>query len=248
MYGNVVRRANSSSQWMQRQAVDPFVTEARKKGYVARSAFKLSYIDDRFGLFDPKQSKTVIDLGCSPGGWCQVIRERTNPQCKIIGVDLLPVRATVTNAVCLQGDFTTAPLQRKVLQELDGSLVDVITSDMCPNRQGGTQDRQRIAELQHRALLFSIPLLKEGGHFVCKVLGSKASFLEVHRLSEKYFLKTHICKPPASRPESDEYFLVSAQKLASPRAVAGGPGSRRSDVSYGLDDWPGFSRRPRTRR
>lgn len=275
------RGSNSSSQWLQKQSLDHFVLEARRKGYVARSAFKLSFLDDRFNLLDKKRTHAVIDLGCSPGGWCQVVRERTSDSCLLVGVDLLPVKATINNAVFLQGDFTTADLQQRLhgqLAELQllprpkrvpeneapaaavgdmEGVVDLVTSDMCPNRTGGTEDRQRIAELNLLALQFSIPMLREGGHFVCKVLGSRASYPELWGAVTKHFLTAHVCKPPASRTQSDEFFLVALGRLARARrgpaknaSVSATQAQQQQQHSYGLDDWPGFARtrNPKRRR
>lgn len=276
MRHGLVCRQGSGRQWMQRQAQDPFVARARQEGYVARSAFKLTHLDDRFHLFDRRHTRLVMDLGCSPGGWCQVVRERAGDACFLLGVDLLPIQAQIPNAVIVQGDFTEAKVQCQLLRHLaDHSArstggaatssagaspstsftgVDVVTSDMCPNRVGGLQDRQRIAQLNLQALQVCAPLLRPGGHFVCKALGSRAAFPELWRSLHEQFLTVHTCKPPASRVHSDEVFLVAINKLASPRTSAavnstlsvgasGGHGGH-----YGLDDWPGFERRSRGRR
>lgn len=254
MLGTTVALRNGK-QWAQRQSADFFVAESRRRGYVARSAFKLLFMDEKFSLFDKKSTRLVVDLGCSPGGWCQVIREKTGDSCALVGIDLLPVRAYIPGARLLQGDFRDRGMQQKLLDclslpagadggtakgggEAPSGLVDVVTSDMCPNRTGGYQDRQRLAELNLSALQFSLPLLRSGGHFVCKVLGDKDTHREVHALAERNFLRTHICKPPASRAQSDETFLVATSKLAEPRRRDLGGSS-----SYGLDDWPGFARR-----
>ncbi|CCW63759.1 unnamed protein product [Phytomonas sp. EM1] len=270
-----LKRCSSGKQWAQRQSLDPFVVEARRKGYVARSAFKLLDLDDRYGLFHRKKTRAVVDLGCSPGGWCQVIRERTGDACMIFGVDLLNVKANVPNAVFVQGDFNSIEVRRKLLEHLDrhqllsvnvnhfsedtttndaqghnknirrsGGMVDVVVSDMCPNREGGAQDRHRISALDMLALNFSLPLLKEGGHFVCKVLGSPASYEDLHKIMHLAFLQVYITKPSASRGHSDESFLVGYSMLGESRSInfslngAARPGERR----YGLDDWPGSAR------
>ncbi|KAG5478648.1 hypothetical protein LSCM1_06052 [Leishmania martiniquensis] len=278
MRATLARCQGTSRQWMQRQAQDPFVAKARQEGYLARSAYKLTHIDDRFHLFDRQHTRIAIDLGCSPGGWCQVIRQRAGDRCFLLGVDLLPMKAQIPNAVVVQGDFTEAATQEKLLKCLahhsaalgraDATSsaassgftgVDVITSDMCPNRMGGSQDRQRITQLNLQALQVCAPLLRTGGHFVCKVLGCRATHEELwHRLS-RLFLSVHMCKPPASRMQSDEAFLVALEKLAAPRPVSAvtrsytaaaimGADSRDSSGGgrFGLDDWPGFGR-PRRR-
>ncbi|CAJ1026064.1 putative FtsJ-like methyltransferase [Leishmania utingensis] len=273
----------TSRQWMQRQSQDPFVTKARQDGYVARSAYKLIHMDDRFHLFDRQHTRIVVDLGCSPGGWCQVIRERAGDRCFLLGVDLLPIKAKIPNAVIVQGDFTEAATEEKLVKHLahhSATLgrtdtvtaaaaspascftgVDIVTSDMCPNRMGGSQDRQRIAQLNLQAINVCAPLLRTGGHFVCKVLGSRAAYEELWCLLSRLFLTVHTCKPPASRMHSDEAFLVALGKLAAPRPASFTTRSCASRAvmskanrdsgggsHFGLDDWPGFCRAGRSQR
>ncbi|KPI83575.1 ribosomal RNA methyltransferase-like protein [Leptomonas seymouri] len=275
----------SNRQWVQRQSQDPFVAKARQEGYIARSAYKLLHIDDRFHLFDRKRTHIVMDLGCSPGGWCQVIRKRAGDRCFLLGVDLLPIKAQISNAVIVQGDFTQPAVQRQLFHHLADHCapregrhpvggeaaassasassassspsftgVDVITSDMCPNRMGGFQDRQRIAQLNLQALHVCAPLLLPGGHFVCKVLGSRHAYADLWHNLHELFLTVHMCKPPASRVHSDEAFLVGIDKLALPRSRSSVSPSMKVGAGggaggpYGLDDWPGFGRRGRGRR
>ncbi|GET88702.1 ribosomal RNA methyltransferase-like protein [Leishmania tarentolae] len=282
MRATLVRWQGASRQWMQRQSQDSFVTKARQDGYVARSAYKLTHIDDRFNLFDRQHTRVVMDLGCSPGGWCQVIRERAGDHCFLLGVDLLPMKAQIPNAVIVQGDFTEIATQEKLVKYLaqhSASLnkrdatteaalssssscftkVDVVTSDMCPNRMGGSQDRQRIAQLNLKAIDACAPLLRTGGHFVCKVLGSRAAYEELWGRLSRLFLTVHTCKPPASRMHSDEAFLVAMDKLVTPRPASSttrscslrtvmgtANGNSSGGGHFGLDDWPGFGR-PRRR-
>ncbi|CCW68277.1 unnamed protein product [Phytomonas sp. Hart1] len=275
MFFRNLKRCSSGKQWAQRQALDPFVIDARRKGYISRSAFKLLYLDDRYGLFHRRKTRAVIDLGCSPGGWCQVIRERTGDACMIFGVDILNVKVNVLNAVFVQGDFKSIDVQKTLLEHLNGhkllpenmssslsatttedsrghgkdicksrGKVDVIVSDMCPNREGGAQDRHRISALDLLALKFSLPLLKEGGHFVCKVLGSPASYKDLHVAMQRVFQQVHINKPSASRMHSDESFLVghSMLKETSPMQFCENGIIRPNEGRFNLDNWPGFMR------
>lgn len=293
-------------QWVEKQARDVFVQQSRRQGYVARSAFKLIELDDKFGLFQASPSvdrragaphshsaaagappsspplergrpQAVLDLGCSPGSWCQVMRERCGEECQLFAVDLLPVKASVPNTTFIQGDFTDPAVQRALLSQLyampDGGgrpeaeaagpssrgvnaetgLLDVVTSDMCPNRMGGTGDRQRQMALQLEALTFSLPLLRPGGHFVCKTLGSRTSQAELWQLMSRWFRRVSAMKPLASREHSDEEFLVGREKLLQPRAPIGSSHFGKKMVpatrgSFGLDDWPGLSRLPRRRK
>lgn len=246
----------SGKNWAASQARDPFVVEARKRGYVCRSAFKLTAIDDKYKLFLPGQTKAVVDLGASPGGWCQVIRERCGQECEIVGVDLLKVIAPLPGATFLQADVSKV----ETLQMLDDALLskgvakgmlDVVTSDMCPNRSGGRDDYHRSAQLNEVALLFALERVKIGGHFVCKVLGtSEAGFADLLRVAQLQFTQAKIVKPAACRSVSDESFLVCLGKLEKPRSRADvspfqktkrGPQEFRV-AKYGLDDWPGMLR------
>lgn len=238
-------------QWIQSQSLDPFVQQARRDGYIARSAFKLTHLDDQYGIFRKAGHRVIVDLGCSPGSWCQVIRERAGDDCLIIGVDLLPIKVQLPNTITLQGDFNSPALRKKIVEAVPptraaerNGLLDVVTSDMCPNRAGGIQDRQRIGQLNLAALHFAVPLLQDGGHFVCKVLGSRSVYEELWSAMQRCFLTVQICKPPASRLQSDESFLVGLDKLHQPRPPASRASGRIGEggTRYGLDDWPGLSR------
>ena len=268
---------SSGKSWATRQASDTFVSQARREGYVARSAYKLQHIDSAFGLFSPSYTRAVVDLGAAPGGWTQVIREKCHPQCLIVAVDLLSPRLQVPGAVYIRGDFTSPETQfalRNAVQisakpfadreddaddderppssgaaSSSGGILDVVTSDMCPNRTGGSEDMHRIAALQLQALQYALKELKLHGHFVCKVLGSTTAFEELHNLARRHFTQVKICKPPASRTESAESFLVCIRKLEAAREMqrrlpergSVEPKARLGD--FGLDDWPGMVRR-----
>ncbi|CUG92213.1 ribosomal RNA methyltransferase-like protein, putative [Bodo saltans] len=231
-------------------------SKARRKGYIARSAFKLLQIDDRFRILSKKDTNVAIDLGASPGGWCQILAERSAPTCQIYGVDMIELRTAIPNAHFIRGDFSTAETQSQLMAKLE-------TSDMCPNRSGGNEDRYRIADLSLSALRCSISVLRPGGHVVLKVLGAGSSFYdEVQQLAQQWFTTVQFFKPDASRDSSDESFLVGVRKLqekrslgsltppcamstsrtsprASGRSVAAGGGQH---TGFGLDDWPGQQR------
>ena len=258
-----LRNQHGSQHFVNRQANDLYVAEARRLGYVCRSAFKLTHIDDKVKLFDKKTTTAVVDLGASPGGWCQVIRQRTGADCNIVGIDILPVRVNLPGALFLQGDVSDPKTQQRLAETLGARqmdrCVDVVTSDMCPNRTGGHDDRQRSAALNEIALSFALSQLRIGGHFICKVLGTRAgSFEGLFTAAARRFNEVQIIKPPACRRESDESFMVCLGLLAEPKTSVGrrsvsdvvdaartgrrlGVSGRRID--YGLDDWPGARRR-----
>ena len=197
------RRTMSSNSWLQRQLNDPFVTLAKAKGYRARAAFKLTEIDDRFGLL--KRGVRVIDLGCAPGGWLQVAVERGVTD--IVGVDLLAIDP-VPPAHVLQMDFTDPACGARLL-ELLGGPPDLILSDMAPNTIGHREtDHLRIVGLIDLALEFALDSLKPGGAFVAKAFqGGGAS--EVLARLKLHFAKVQHVKPKASRSDSSELFLVA---------------------------------------
>jgi 23S rRNA (uridine2552-2'-O)-methyltransferase len=225
------------SQWYSRQVRDTFVGQARREGYLCRSAYKLLEIDTKFKLFLPS-TNAVVDLGSSPGSWCQVIRDKVAPEAIVIGVDCLPLKGSVPGTHFLLGDFRSLDVQENLKQQLAKlNLVEklnVVTSDMCPNRMGGSADYHTLFRLNMNAMTFALNNLAVGGHFVCKVLGGDSFSQELLDRGKVNFAETFHFKPTSSREESAEWFFVAKQKLAKPKSVEG----RR----YDLDDWPGFRR------
>jgi len=197
------RRTMSSNSWLARQLNDPFVTLARAKGYRARAAFKLTEIDDRFGLL--KRGVRVVDLGCAPGGWMQVCVERGVTD--IAGVDLLAIDP-VPPAHILQMDFTD-PDCGPMLLKLLGGPPDLILSDMAPNTTGHREtDHLRIVGLIDAAIDFTLDSLKPGGSFVAKAFQGAGTSEVLGRL-RRHFAKVNYVKPKASRQDSSELFLVA---------------------------------------
>lgn len=197
------KRSLSSQQWLQRQLNDPFVKEAKAKGYRSRAAFKLTEIDDRFRLI--RRGVRVIDLGCAPGGWIQVALERGATD--VAGVDLLEV-GPLPPAHILEGDFTD-PAVGPRLVELLGGPPDLVLSDMAPNTSGHRKtDHLRIVTLVEAAADFAIATLKPGGAFVTKAFqgGETAALLKL--LGAHFETVKHV-KPKASRTESSELYLVA---------------------------------------
>jgi len=196
-------RTPSSQAWLNRQLNDPFVTEAKAKGYRARAAFKFSEIDDRFHLLH--RGAKVIDLGCAPGGWIQVCLERGAGA--VVGVDLLPVDP-LPPAKLVQMDFTD-PACGPLLMELLGGAPDVVLSDMAPNTVGHrVTDHLRIAGLIELAVDFTVSVLKPEGSFVAKAFQGGELADVLIRLQQQFAKVRHV-KPKASRTDSSEVFLVA---------------------------------------
>src|SRR5689334_2690242 len=163
-------RTVSSQRWLQRQLNDPYVAEAKKRGYRSRAAFKLLQLDDQFRFLRP--GARVIDLGAAPGGWTQVAVERVKPEQSggvVLGIDLTPVEP-IAGATVLAKDFydEDAP---GILREKLGGPADVVLSDMAASATGDPQiDHLRIMALAEAAQDFAAEVLKPGGSFVAKVL------------------------------------------------------------------------------
>jgi len=200
-------RTVSSQRWLQRQLNDPYVAEAKKRGYRSRAAFKLLQIDDQFGFLKP--GRRIVDLGAAPGGWTQVAVERTRAEQGggvVIGIDPTPVEP-IAGATVLAKDFydDDAPA---VLTELLGGSADVVLSDMAASATGDSQvDHLRIMGLAEAAHDFARQILKPGGTFVAKVLrgGTERTLLEQLK---RDFAKVRHVKPEASRADSAEMYVV----------------------------------------
>jgi 23S rRNA (uridine2552-2'-O)-methyltransferase len=196
-------RTPSSQAWLERQINDPFVAEARAKGYRSRAAFKLSEIDDRYHLI--KRGGRVIDLGCAPGGWLQIALERGAGA--VTGVDILAVEP-LSGARILEEDFTDPGCGARLMEGLGGAP-DLILSDMAPNTTGHRQtDHLRIIGLIEAAVDFTVGALKPGGAFLTKAFqgGETSSLLATLKSN---FAEVRHVKPKASRPESSELYLLA---------------------------------------
>ena len=202
----VAGRSTGSRAWLQRQLNDPWVQAAQKAGYRSRAAFKLVQLDEKFSLLKP--GMRIVDLGAAPGGWMQVAAKILGERGRIVGLDLLEIDA-IPGTIILQGDFQDDTVERAVLDALDGPA-DLVLSDMAPNTTGhGPTDHLRIMGLAEIALDFAEKVLSPGGAFVAKVFqgGSEAAMLV--RLRQR-FASVQNAKPPASRKDSSELYVVAS--------------------------------------
>jgi 23S rRNA (uridine2552-2'-O)-methyltransferase len=196
-------RSAASQRWLARQLNDPYVAAAKQQGWRSRSAFKLIELDERFHLI--RRGSLVVDLGAAPGGWTQVAIARG--AARVVGVDLLAVDP-VAGALMLQGDFTDTAVQQRVMLALGGKA-DLVLSDMAPNTTGhAATDHLRIVALAEAALAFALDVLAEGGGFVAKVFQGGAERAMLDRL-KRHFVSVRHAKPPASRKESSELYVVA---------------------------------------
>lgn len=197
-------RTASSTRWLTRQLNDPYVRQAKADGYRSRAAYKLAELDTRFGLL--KGVKRVVDLGIAPGGWSQVVRKRV-PSAKVVGIDLLPTEP-LEGVTIFQMDFMDDAAPEALESALDGSP-DLIMSDMAANTVGHKQtDHLRTMGLVETAADFAIARLAPGGTFIAKVLAGGTD-TQLLGLLKRHFTTVKHAKPPASRKDSSEWYVIA---------------------------------------
>lgn len=196
-------RTAASQRWLTRQLNDPYVKAAQEAGWRSRAAFKLIELDERLGLL--RRGQRVVDLGAAPGGWAQVAVKRG--AARVVGLDLLPIEP-VPGAEFLVGDFNDAEMPGRLRAVLDGPA-DLVLSDMAPNTTGhAATDHLRIVALAELALEFAVEVLAPGGAFVAKVFQGGSERDVLTRLKQRFAQVRHV-KPPASRKESSELYVVA---------------------------------------
>ncbi|MEM7719962.1 MAG: RlmE family RNA methyltransferase [Pseudomonadota bacterium] len=205
-------RKLSSTRWLERQLNDPYVRRAKAEGLRGRAAYKILELDDKYGFLT--QGARVVDLGCAPGGWCQVAVKRvnalgTNPgkQGTVLGIDLQEIEP-IAGAELHQLDFMEEGADDKVKAWLGGPA-DVVMSDMAAASSGHKQtDHLRIIALCEAAAELAFDILEPGGTFVAKVLAGGAE-QGMQKVLKQRFEKVANVKPPASRSDSSEKFVVA---------------------------------------
>ena len=205
-------RKLSSTRWLERQLNDPYVQRAKRDGFRGRAAYKLLEVDEKHRLLKP--GMRVVDLGCAPGGWMQVAVPRVNAlgegkgrQGFVLGVDLQEV-VPLPGASIIQLDFLDEGADEVVKQALGGPA-DLVMSDMAAFASGHKQtDHLRIIALCEAAAWFAHDVLSPGGAFLAKVLqgGAEGDLLA---MLKKDFARVFHMKPPASRKDSAEMYLVA---------------------------------------
>ena len=204
-------RRTSSTRWLERQLNDPYVRRAKAEGYRSRAAYKLLELDERFGLL--KGVKSVIDLGIAPGGWSQVVRRRA-PKAVVVGIDFLPTDP-IDGVTILEMDFMDDAAPEALKQSLGGPA-DLVLSDMAANTVGHPQtDHLRTMGLVEAGMAFASEVLRPGGAYVAKVLAGGADSSLVAEL-KRHFTTVKHAKPPASRKDSSEWYVVAQGFKGSP--------------------------------
>ncbi len=199
---------NSSRRWLERHLNDPYVRRSKAEGYRSRSAYKLLEIDQRHHLLKP--GMRVIDLGAAPGGWSQVTAETvksgdTGPL--VVAIDYLDMDP-VPGVAFLKMDFLDAEAPDRLTAAL-GAAPDIVLSDMAAPTTGHRRtDHLRTMQLCEAAAEFAVSVLKPGGHFLAKTFqgGTETALLDM--LKRNFATVRHV-KPPASREESVELYLLA---------------------------------------
>jgi len=197
-------RSAQSTRWLERQLNDPYVRKAKAEGYRSRAAYKLIELDEKFALL--KGATRVIDLGIAPGGWSQVARKLA-PRAAVVGIDLLPTDP-IDGVAIFQMDFLddAAP---GLLEEALGGPADLVLSDMAANTVGHPQtDHLRTMALVEAAADFAIDVLAPGGTFVAKVFAGGTD-RDLLTLLKRNFASVKHAKPPASRKDSSEWYVIA---------------------------------------
>ena len=197
-------RTASSSRWLQRQLNDPYVKQAKAAGWRSRAAFKLIELDEKYALI--RKATRVVDLGIAPGGWSQVVR-KLNPRAAVVGIDLLPTEP-IEGVTIFEMDFMADEAPAALAGALDGAP-DLVISDMAANTVGHKQtDHLRTMGLVETAAHFAIEHLAPGGAFVAKVLAGGTD-TDLLALLKKHFTSVKHAKPPASRKDSSEWYVIA---------------------------------------
>ena len=198
-----MKKNKISKDWILKQRRDIYVRKSIAEGYRSRAVYKLEEIQKKFKII--KNGSSVVDLGAAPGSWSQFI-SRNFKNSKIVSIDLKDMKK-ITNINQIKGDFTDQIQQKKIIDYFGGKI-DSIISDMAVNTTGNKNlDAIVTGDLCIEALNFSLNTLKKQGNFVSKIfMGS--SFNEIVAIAKKNFKEVNVFKPPASRKDSKESFII----------------------------------------
>tara|TARA_B100000287_G_scaffold244869_1_gene230269 strand:+ start:271 stop:894 length:624 start_codon:yes stop_codon:yes gene_type:complete len=198
-----LKKNKFSKNWIIKQKRDIYIKQSKIEGYRSRAVYKLQEINEKFKIL--KNGIHLVDLGAAPGSWSQFV-SRNFKNSKIVSIDLKEMEE-IKNIHQIKGDFTDEREQKKII-DFFGSKIDAVISDMAVNTTGNKNiDSIVTGELSIEALNFSTNTLKKQGSFVSKIfMGS--SFNEIITIAKKQFKEVNVFKPPASRKDSKESFII----------------------------------------
>jgi 23S rRNA (uridine2552-2'-O)-methyltransferase len=199
-------RSKSSSRWMQEHFEDEYVKMAQIQGYRSRAVFKLKEIQEKDNLIKPGMN--IIDLGAAPGGWSQLARELLGKKDKLIALDILPMES-IEGVDFIQGDFREEDVLNRLYEILDQAPVSLVMSDMAPNMSGNKAvDQPRAVYLAELAFDTAKAVLSKNGSFLVKLFHGEG-FETYYQDVQSHFTKVIIRKPKASRPRSNEVYILA---------------------------------------
>jgi len=191
---------------MQEHFEDEYVKMAQVQGYRSRAVFKLKEIQDKDQLIKPGMN--IIDLGAAPGGWSQFARQLMGKKNRLIALDILPMDA-LDGVDFIQGDFREEAVLDQLYAVLEGAPVNLVMSDMAPNMSGNRGvDQPRAIYLGELALDTAKTVLTKDGSFLVKLFHGEG-FEVFHHEVQRCFAKVVIRKPKASRPRSNEVYILA---------------------------------------
>ena len=198
-----MKKNKISKTWINKQRRDIYVRKSKLEGYRSRAIYKLKEIDDKFKII--RNGIKVVDLGSAPGSWSQYLSEKSKNS-KILSIDLKDIKK-IHNVTHLIGDFLDEKNQTIISNFFEDKL-DLIVSDMAVNTTGNKNlDAISTGELSINAMEFSVRNLKKDGSFVSKIfMGS--TFNEIVENCKKNFKEVKVYKPPSSRKDSKESFII----------------------------------------
>ncbi len=204
-------RSKSSQRWLKEHFSDPYVKKAQADGLRSRAAYKLEEVVERDQLLKP--GMVVVDLGAAPGGWSQWVRQALGDSGRVIALDILEM-PSLAGVEFLHGDFREDVVLSALVDSLRGQPVDLVLSDMAPNKSGvDAVDQPRAMYLAELAMEFSDNHLRTGGAFLIKLFQGVGFDDYVRELRRRY-AKVAIRKPAASRKRSAEVYALAQGKLA----------------------------------
>ena len=199
-----MKKNRISKNWINKQRRDIYVRQSKIEGFRSRAVYKLKEINQKFKIL--KNGQSILDLGGAPGSWSQYLSKNLK-NAKLLTIDLLEIEE-IKDVKIIHGDFTEEKYKNEI-KNFFNHKIDLVISDMAVNTSGNKNlDAMVTGELALNAMNFSLEVLKTNGQFVTKIfMGS--SFNEIVSNSKKYFRKTNVFKPPSSRKDSKETFIIS---------------------------------------
>ncbi len=214
MAATMATRSKSSQRWLKEHFSDPYVKKAQAEGMRSRAAYKLEELVARDRFLKP--GMTVVDLGAAPGGWSQWVRQALGDHGRVIALDILEM-PSLAGVEFLHGDFREDAVLSELEATLGGAHVDLVLSDMAPNKSGmDAVDQPRMMYLAELAMDFADNHLRPGGTFLIKLFQG-AGFDDYLRELRRRYAKVSIRKPAASRRRSPEVYALAQDKLSSPK-------------------------------